>query len=34
MGSKTIDVRCGFCHAVFKRDEAREGKHPLQFCAY
>ncbi len=31
---KTIEIRCAFCHAVFKRDETREGKHPLQFCAY
>ena len=34
MTSKTIEVRCAFCHAIFKRDEGREQKHPLQFCAY
>lgn len=34
MTGKTIEIRCAFCHSVFKRDEAREGKHPLQFCAY
>jgi serine/threonine-protein kinase len=34
MTSKTIEIRCAFCHAIFKRDETREGKHPLQFCAY
>lgn len=31
---KTIEIRCAFCHSVFKRDPVREGKHPLQFCAY
>lgn len=34
MGPKTIDIRCSICHSVFKRDEARETKHPLQYCAY
>ena len=34
MSPKTIEIRCGFCRSVFKRDEIREGKHPLQFCAY
>ena len=34
MSSKTIDIRCAICHAVFKRDEGREAKHPLQYCAY
>ncbi len=34
MTVKTIEVRCAFCHAVFKRDEGREERHPLQFCAY
>ena len=34
MDSKTIDIRCAVCRSVFKRNESREVKHPLQYCAY
>jgi serine/threonine-protein kinase len=31
---KSIDIRCSFCRALFKRDAEREKNHPLLFCAY
>ena len=34
MTSKTIEIKCSFCNYTFKRDESREEKHPLQYCAY
>jgi len=34
MTTKIIEIRCAFCHAVFRRDEKREEKNPIRFCAY
>lgn len=34
MTTKTIEIKCSFCNSSFKRDEHREEKRPLQFCAY
>ncbi len=34
MTSKTIEIKCSFCNYSFKREESREEKHPLQYCAY
>lgn len=34
MNPKTLEIRCAFCRSIFRRDEKREIKHPLRFCAY